>query len=210
VRTWEDLPRNKRVYYDKKKFGTPFQEGELVWLFVPYKKKSLSPKLQTFWEGPYKVTKKINDLLYRIQRKRKQKVVHFNRLKRFIGRDSVDATREGQCTVRAPIDCTDSDPESETEDVEHDVQKSVGVMDSSPAPVDPLEVGVDQLASASDGDTLEALSSGPSGNSRSGGVLVKSQMKSPGHQLSPGVQSIPEVPQLRRSNRKINKPPRYQ
>ena len=60
----------------------PFQAGDAVWLHNPLRKKGLSPKLQRPWQGPYIVTKRINDLVYRIQQgpKAKPKVVHRNRL----------------------------------------------------------------------------------------------------------------------------------
>ena len=44
------------------------EEGSLVWLFNPRKKKGRSPKLAWPWEGPYTVVKRINDLIYRIRR----------------------------------------------------------------------------------------------------------------------------------------------
>ena len=62
--------------------GSPLQKGDPVWLFNPQRKKGLSPKLTRSWQGPYLVTKKINDLVYRVQLgpKTKPKVVHRNRL----------------------------------------------------------------------------------------------------------------------------------
>ena len=50
-------------------------------------KKGLSPKLMRQWQGPYLVTKRINDMVYRVQLKpqTKPKVVHRNRLWRYSG-----------------------------------------------------------------------------------------------------------------------------
>ena len=58
------------------------KKGDPVWLYWPQRKKGLSPKLMRSWKGPYVVTKKINDLIYRIQLgpHAKPKVVHRNRL----------------------------------------------------------------------------------------------------------------------------------
>ncbi|UYV73248.1 K02A2.6-like [Cordylochernes scorpioides] len=58
-----------------------FSKGEMVWLHNPQRKKGLSPKLQYQWEGPYKITKCLNDVIYRIQKTptSKPKVVHYNR-----------------------------------------------------------------------------------------------------------------------------------
>ncbi|KAH1011077.1 hypothetical protein HUJ04_000516 [Dendroctonus ponderosae] len=50
-----------------------------------------SPKLSPNWEGPYTVIKKINDVVYRIQRtpRAKMKVVHLDRLTKYHGAPSV-------------------------------------------------------------------------------------------------------------------------
>jgi hypothetical protein len=59
-----------------------FQEGDKVWLYRPTRKKVKSPKLQASWEGPYIITTRINDVIYRIQRhpRAKMMVVHLDRL----------------------------------------------------------------------------------------------------------------------------------
>ncbi|GBO06347.1 hypothetical protein AVEN_266758-1 [Araneus ventricosus] len=46
------------------------------------RRRGLSPKLQQNWEGPYTVVKKLNDVVYRVQRSptAKPKVIHLNRL----------------------------------------------------------------------------------------------------------------------------------
>ena len=68
--------------YDTLLEGQLLDVGDAVWLHNPQRKKGLSPKLQRPWEGPYIVTKVINDSVYRIQlgAKTKPKVVHRNRL----------------------------------------------------------------------------------------------------------------------------------
>ncbi|GFU82986.1 retrovirus-related Pol polyprotein from transposon 412 [Trichonephila clavipes] len=38
--------------YDAKATGHDFHEGDKVWLWIPKRRKGLSPKLQTNWEGP--------------------------------------------------------------------------------------------------------------------------------------------------------------
>ncbi|UYV64133.1 hypothetical protein LAZ67_2006659 [Cordylochernes scorpioides] len=54
----------------------------MVWLHNPQRKRGLSPKLQYQWEGPYKIIKCLNDVIFRIQKTptSKPKVVHYNRL----------------------------------------------------------------------------------------------------------------------------------
>ncbi|UYV84885.1 K02A2.6-like, partial [Cordylochernes scorpioides] len=73
--------------YNVKTSHKTFKEGEMVWLHNPQRKKGLSPKLQYQWEGPYKIIKCLNDVIYRIQKTRtsKPKVVHYNRLEPFRG-----------------------------------------------------------------------------------------------------------------------------
>lgn len=43
-----------------------FQKGENVWLYTPQRKKSLSPKFQRYWQGPFTFVKRINDLVYKL------------------------------------------------------------------------------------------------------------------------------------------------
>lgn len=76
-----------KAQYDVRANHGGFVEGDLVWLYNPQRKKRLSPKLIPVWEGPYKIIKKINDVVYRIQRssRSKMKVVHLNRLCEFQG-----------------------------------------------------------------------------------------------------------------------------
>ncbi|GBN23169.1 hypothetical protein AVEN_217546-1 [Araneus ventricosus] len=59
-----------------------FEEGDLVWMYNPKQRRGLSPKLQQNWERPYTVVKKLNDVVYRVQRSpnAKPKVIHINRL----------------------------------------------------------------------------------------------------------------------------------
>ncbi|GBL82262.1 E3 ubiquitin-protein ligase TRIP12 [Araneus ventricosus] len=51
-------------------------------MYKPKRRRVLSPKLQQNWEGPYTVVKKLNDVVYRVQRSTnaKPKVIHINRL----------------------------------------------------------------------------------------------------------------------------------
>lgn len=80
-----------KARYDIRASGKTFEEGDEVWLYNPTRKKGLSPKLQQSWEGPYKVIKRINDVVYRIQRspKTKMKVVHLDRLRPYVSREAV-------------------------------------------------------------------------------------------------------------------------
>ena len=71
--------------YDSSADGTLLERGDPVWLYNPQRKKGKSPKLTRPWQGPYMVTKRINDVVYRVQLspRSKPKVVHRNRLWRY-------------------------------------------------------------------------------------------------------------------------------
>jgi len=62
-----------------------FREGQSVWLFNPQRKKGKTPKLQSSWEGPYTIVKKLSDVTFRIQKsaRHKLKIIHVDRLASF-------------------------------------------------------------------------------------------------------------------------------
>ena len=76
-----------KTRYDLRGTSAGFQEGDKVWLYNPQRRRGQSPKLQSHWEGPYCVVKRINDVVYRIQRspKAKIKVVHLNKMAKYHG-----------------------------------------------------------------------------------------------------------------------------
>lgn len=78
---------NLKTRYDIRANTHAFKEGDQVWLHNPRRKKGVSPKLTSDWEGPYSVLKKINDVVYRIQltRRSKPRVVHRDRLCKYKG-----------------------------------------------------------------------------------------------------------------------------
>lgn len=86
-----------KARYDVRANSAGFQEGDQVWLYNPRRVKGKCPKLQQNWEGPYTVIKRINDVVYRIQKtpKTKMKVVHLDRLAPYAGGNPV-AVRDEQ------------------------------------------------------------------------------------------------------------------
>ncbi|GFW94049.1 retrovirus-related Pol polyprotein from transposon 412 [Trichonephila clavipes] len=52
-----------KTRYDTRATGHDFHEGDKVWLWNPKRRKGLSPKLQTNWEGPYTVLNRLNDVV---------------------------------------------------------------------------------------------------------------------------------------------------
>ncbi|KAF8784306.1 Retrovirus-related Pol polyprotein like [Argiope bruennichi] len=76
-----------KTRYDARATGHNFHEGDQVGLWIPKRRKELSPKLQTNWEGPYTILKRLNDVVVRIQKSphSKPKVIHCNRLDPYLG-----------------------------------------------------------------------------------------------------------------------------
>ena len=54
-------------HYDKSSYFSEFPVGDLVWFHNPVRRHGISLKFQRPWKGPYVVTQKLNDILYRIQ-----------------------------------------------------------------------------------------------------------------------------------------------
>lgn len=73
--------------YDSASNCDRLEVGDPVWLHCPQRKKGVSPKLTRQWQGPYLVTKCLNDTVYRVQLKpqSKPKGVHRNRLWKYTG-----------------------------------------------------------------------------------------------------------------------------
>jgi hypothetical protein len=57
-----------KTWYDILADSAGYQEGDRVWLYCPTRMKGKSLKLQSSWEGPYKIVTQINDVVYRIQK----------------------------------------------------------------------------------------------------------------------------------------------
>jgi hypothetical protein len=76
-----------KTRYDKTANSAGYYEGDRVWLYRPKRMKGKSPKLQPAWEGPYKIITRINDVVYRIQKTPRSKmiVVHMDHLAPYQG-----------------------------------------------------------------------------------------------------------------------------
>lgn len=62
--------------------------GTFMWLRNETRKIGVSPKFSSKWLGPYLIIEKLSDVTYRIQEtpRSKSKVVHFDRLKSYLGK----------------------------------------------------------------------------------------------------------------------------
>ena len=56
--------------------------GDSVYYYLPVKKVGITPKLQSYWTGPWVVTKEIGGPIYEISLGRKTRVVHCDALKK--------------------------------------------------------------------------------------------------------------------------------
>ncbi|KAK3915790.1 Gag-Pol polyprotein, partial [Frankliniella fusca] len=74
--------KRMKEYYDRTASLAPFKEGDKVYLYYPRRKKGISTKLLTRWEGPYVVLNILNDCNARIKNLENNKVVivHIDRL----------------------------------------------------------------------------------------------------------------------------------
>jgi hypothetical protein len=61
-------PRTWRAHYDLLENSTEFQKGDQIWLYLPTRTRTKSPKLQPPWECPHMVITRINIIVYRIRR----------------------------------------------------------------------------------------------------------------------------------------------
>lgn len=80
--------RNMKTWYDRRARGVSFEPEQQVWFHNPRRKKGRAPKLQSSWEGPYRITRKLSDVVFEIQEspRHRKKVVHADRLAPFLER----------------------------------------------------------------------------------------------------------------------------
>jgi hypothetical protein len=75
--------QKSKAYYDKKAKERKFEVNDKVYLFCPARKPGRCHKFRSFWQGPFIVVQKLPDLNYKIvNKKRKEFLVHINRLKK--------------------------------------------------------------------------------------------------------------------------------
>ena len=69
---------NKRDY-DQRLYQTSYNTGDLVYVLDPSNKPGVSTKLQPIFRGPYLVVKVYSPILYLVQGRKHQVVVHHDR-----------------------------------------------------------------------------------------------------------------------------------
>lgn len=80
--------KSQARYYDRGKALTPFKVGDVVLMYNPVSKRGKSRKFRTYWDGPFVITHKLSELVYKISkgRRARSKLVHLNKLKSYNGR----------------------------------------------------------------------------------------------------------------------------
>ncbi|KAK2898063.1 hypothetical protein Q8A73_014443 [Channa argus] len=73
--------RQKRAY-DGRCHGHPFAVGDNVWVYCPVRKRGLSPKLTSHWQGPGEILDRISEVVYRVRMpgRGRRVVLHRDRL----------------------------------------------------------------------------------------------------------------------------------
>ena len=63
--------------------GPIYTEGQIIFLHNPSTTQRLSPKLHSFWHGPYKITQVVSEMNYKICEidTNKELIVHYDRMK---------------------------------------------------------------------------------------------------------------------------------
>lgn len=80
-----------KSWYDQKARRISFKEGQKVWFYNPRREIGKAPKLQSSWEGPFVVIRKLSDVVFCIRKspRHRNKIVHSNRLAPFAERKSL-------------------------------------------------------------------------------------------------------------------------
>ena len=86
--------RAQKSYYDRWAKSKSYQTGDLVLWFDNKTRNGRCMKLNRPWTGPWEIIKKLNDVVYRVRYKGrerkgiKRRVVHYNQLKPFLGNEA--------------------------------------------------------------------------------------------------------------------------
>ncbi|KAK4295125.1 hypothetical protein Pmani_032308 [Petrolisthes manimaculis] len=121
-----------RQRYNQRVREARYAVGDRVWLYNPRRKRGLSPKLQSSWEGPYHVQEVMSDVTYRIRRgQNRSRVVHVDRLWRYFGPGHYSwGNGQGGETVESGEDVEEEEETPDEEEVEMWENGAIQVGDS--------------------------------------------------------------------------------
>ena len=115
------VQQRQKYKFFKRTYGKPYQKDDKAWLFSPQLAKS--KKFYLPWTGPYTVLRKIIEVNYEIcsEKKKKNQIVHYNKLKLFKARSENDdqhLRRSTRIAERLTTERYDADhlPSSDDED----------------------------------------------------------------------------------------------
>ena len=118
--------KRQKKYYDQKIAGHPYKVGDRVWVTNEAVKKGMTKSIAAKYKGPYVITKKLSDAVYRVKHESLSKflVVHFDRLKAcdspIPGEEFAASDTEEESDVG-----TEEEAETPTSIPEHGVDKTV-------------------------------------------------------------------------------------
>ena len=150
---WE-LRRQKAIF-DRSRYGPTYKEGDLVLLHTPVCKKEQSPKLKSFWSGPHRIVRLVNQVnfvLEHCQTKHKQ-IAHYDRIKPF----KLPEQRLRRAKTKNKLTKTQN-PSSEKDSTENDLIY-VELTDNDTKPVAPLT-----KPGSTQPKPVASSAQGPSGN----------------------------------------------
>ena len=118
------IRRNTRLYTGRK---NPYEEGDLVWFFTPRKISEKPAKITNSWLGPFRVTKKISEMLVEVTPagySGKKFVAHVSRIRKYHG--ELDAAKARRIPSGLVLD-DQGDPEAEEVTSETKPSVEVGI-----------------------------------------------------------------------------------
>ena len=105
--TGRSMNRQKK-YRDRKIAYEQFVTGDRVYVFFPVTKVGTSSKLTSFWKGPFAITEKLSDVLYKVVcgRAGADQVIHCDRLKKAkqqtLSHENTDKVSESENQIPDP------------------------------------------------------------------------------------------------------------
>lgn len=80
----EDAMNRQKKYHDMKMSWEKFKKGDKVFVYFPQRKVGCSPKLTSFWRGPFDVLEQWSDVLYAVAcgRKGDKQIIHCDRMRK--------------------------------------------------------------------------------------------------------------------------------
>ncbi|MEW8547865.1 MAG: hypothetical protein AB2693_30530, partial [Candidatus Thiodiazotropha sp.] len=112
--TQQAMHRQKR-FRDLRTSYETFNKGDQVFVYFPVKKVGTSAKLTPFWRGPFQITEKLSDILYKVN-------CGYNRTEQVIHCDRIRLCR--QQILRGEIDQADDNVQSKEPEINDEVIKS--------------------------------------------------------------------------------------